>query len=409
MASKKDHTASGSAIAAGGATITGTGFVAGGVPGAKVDINAAVNKEPGVRGKLRQAKATPGGVLGFRHKAHAGGIYGFKQKATENAWKGPAHDPHEAFFRGRTEGKIHPEEQVLRHLKGGKKAAGGLMAVGAATTAYGLHRRKQVSKADRREKSYSGALLGAGAATAGVSHGTTKLLGSQERKWSIAATRNVSEAGKLVPGMAGPKVRRGKPLTTESLRDADSEVRRNPKTFKNVPAHVAEHAGKLRGAAIQQAHFADVYRDTGKMVGRLRAPGLVAAGAGAGGLALSRKKKPMSKISKLEWSPTATKKQKAGHTAATTPALLASAGGGALMGQVAGEAASIHGWKKGMKLAAKSPAGRVGAGLGAAGIGGAGLAQHVGRKKGYLMTNKEGQALKRKAVQKNLSAFGVEH
>ena len=32
-------------------------------------------------------------------------------------------------------------------------------------------------------------------------------------------------------------------------------------------------------------------------------------------------------------------------------------------------------------------------------------------RKGYLVTNKEGQALKRKAVQKNdrMSAFGIEH
>jgi hypothetical protein len=88
--------------------------------------------------------------------------------------------------------------------------------------------------------------------------------------------------------MAGPKSRRG--ITTESLHSADTEIRRNPKAFKGVPTHVAEEAGKLRGAAIQQAHFADVYRSTGKAVGRLRAPGLVAAAAGAGGLALTRKK-----------------------------------------------------------------------------------------------------------------------
>lgn len=296
MARKRDHAASGSAIAAGGAVTAGTGFAAGGVPGAKANIQPFVKPEPGVRGQAKKVKAFPGGVLGFRHNAHAGGIYGFKQKATENAWKGPTHDAHEAFSRGRTEGKIAPEEAVLRHLKGGKKAAGAAMAGGAALTALGVRRaRGEVKKADRRSKSYNGAVLGAGAATAGVGHGGAKLLAHQDRKWSAAASHNVSQASKLVPGMAGPKTRRGKPISTEDLRSADSEVRRNPKTFKGVHPNVAQEAGRLRGAAIQQAHFADVYRDTGKMVGRLRAPGLVAAGVGAGGLALSRKKSPVKK------------------------------------------------------------------------------------------------------------------
>src|ERR1043165_6128958 len=158
MARQKDHTASGSAIAAGGAVTAGTGFVAGGVPGAKPKVKNFVDLNLGSKGPKESAKALArhpsavrafhGGVLGFRHNAHAGGIYGFKQKATENAWKGPSHDSHEAFFRGRTEGKIPPEEQVLRHLKGGKKAAGATMAGGAALTAYGIHRaRQKVSKA----------------------------------------------------------------------------------------------------------------------------------------------------------------------------------------------------------------------------------------------------------------------
>lgn len=286
---RKDHSASGSALAGAGAVTAGTGFVAGGVPGAKSDVKPFVRPEPGIRGQAKKTKAFPGGILGFRHNAHAGGIYGFKQKATENAWKGGPKDSHEAFFHGRTEGKIAPEEQVLRHLKGGKKAAGATMAGGAALTALGVHRaRSKVSKADR-EKSYHGALLGAGAATAGIGHGGAKLLAHQDKKWSAAAAHNVGQASKLIPGMAGPKVRRGRPISTEDLHAADTEVRRNTKTFKGVPSHVAQEAGRLRGAAIQQAHFADVYRDTGKMVGRLRGGGLVAAGAGAGGLALSRK------------------------------------------------------------------------------------------------------------------------
>lgn len=308
MAERKSHAASGSALAAGGAVTAGTGLVAGGVPGAKAKVKPFIDLKLGSKGPGESAKALithpraagafHGGIFGFRHNAHAGGIYGFKQKATENAWKGPAQDAHEAFSRGRVEGKIHPEEQVLRHLKGGKKVAGAAMAGGAALTALGVRRaRGEVKKADRRSQSYNGAVLGAGATTAGVGHVGAKVLGSQDRKWSAAASSNADRAGKLVPGMAGPKTRRGKPITTEDLRSADSEVRRNPKTFKGVHPNVAQEAGRLRGAAIQQAHFADVYRDTGKAVGRLRAPGLVAAGVGAGGLALahrSRVKKNMS-------------------------------------------------------------------------------------------------------------------
>ena len=307
---KKDHVASGSAIAAGGGVVGATGFVAGGVPGVKpnidplVQVNQERSKGKGFKATARKAKkvvpavarGTGGGILGFRRKAHEGGIYGFKQQATTNAWKGATHDPHEAFLRGRVEGKIAPEEQVLRHLKGGKKAAGAAMAGGAATMAYGVHRaRQKVEKADRDEKAFHGALLGGGAATAGVSHGAVKLLGSQEKKWSAEATHNVGRAEKLVPGMASPKVRRGKKVSFEAIRDADTEARKNPKSFKGVHPNVAQEAGRLRGAAIQQAHFADVYRSTGKAVGHLRGPGLVAAAAGAGGLAVSRKKDKVKK------------------------------------------------------------------------------------------------------------------
>jgi hypothetical protein len=303
MPQKRDHAASGSAIAAGGAVTAGTGLAAGGIPGVKSNVKDFIEADiPNMSPKgtvkalikhPKAAKALPGGIFGFRHNAHAGGLYGYKQKATEEAWKGEPKHAHDAFFRGRNVGKIEPEEQVLRHLKGGKKVAGAAAVGGAALTAYGVHRARKVSKADRTEKGYQGALLGGGATLAGVAHGGKKVLDRQDRKWSAESAKNVKTARGMVPGLAHPK--RG-PDAEASLRDADLAVRKDPNAFKGIAPHVAQEAGRLRGAAIQQAHFANVYRGTGKAVGHLRAPGLVAAAAGAGGLALSRKKKsPMSK------------------------------------------------------------------------------------------------------------------
>jgi hypothetical protein len=286
----KDRKASGAAITGAGAVTAGTGFVAGGVPGAKANVRPITEPTPGVRGQARKAKAVPAGILGFRHNAHAGGLYGFKQKATENAWKGPPQHAQEAYSHGRAEGKIHPEEQVLRHLKGAKRGAGLALAGGAAATAYGVRRMSSEKvKKSRREDTYSGAAVGAGAAGLGVTHGAHGVLRGQQRKWSEAAADNVAAAGRLVPSVSGQG------HSEAHIKRGEASIKRNPNTFRNVHPNVAQEAGRLRGSAIQHAHFAHVYGSTAKVVGRLRTPSAVVAGAGAGGLALSRKKDKMKK------------------------------------------------------------------------------------------------------------------
>lgn len=302
----KDNTARDAAITGGGAVVAGTGLAAGGIPGARPKVKHFVDLKLADKGPKESAKtlarhpgvvrAFHGGALGFRHNAHAGGLYGFKQKATEEAWKGAAKDSHEAFFRGRGEGKIVPEVKIMRHLKGGKAAAAGALATGSAAVGYsradGRPKKRTKVKKSRRSDQYNGALIGTGISGAGVSHGGSKLLGSQSRKWSKQAARNIDRAGDLVPNIAGRA--RG----THTPKVTDRAIRRNPHTFEGVHHETAQEAGRLRGAAVQQAHFAEVYRDTGKMVGRLRNPSLVAAGAGAGGLAISRKKKKKDKVHK---------------------------------------------------------------------------------------------------------------
>lgn len=318
---KKDHAASGSAIAAGGAATAGVGLAAGGVPGAKSDFSSILNTKPGsgkgvkravstVRGRAPAAKAAPGGILGFRVSAHRGGLYGFTDQARKHALK-PVDSAPDAFWRGRNAGKIAPEEKVIRHMQGGKKAAGAALVGGAAATAYGLRRaRGEVKKAQRDSDKYNGALLGAGAAGAGISHGATRLLGSQHHKWAGAASNSIDEAGKLVPSIGG---RQGKKLTLKQMHRhkinnpgqpypktmhpvvSDSDIKRDPKLLHGVHPKVAEQAGRLRGAAAQQTHFAEVYRDTAKVVGRFRGPSAIIAGAGAGGLAMSRKKERVKK------------------------------------------------------------------------------------------------------------------
>lgn len=286
MTQKKDHVASGSAIAGAGAVTAGTGFVAGGVPGAKSNVSAVTDLKLGTKKPMQTAKdlahhprvarALPGGILGFRHNAHAGGIYGFKQQSTKDAWKGPAKDSAEAFWRGRNEGKIAPEETILRHMKGAKQAAGVAMAGGAAATAYGIHRaRQKVNKSQRASDKFNGALLGAGGAGAALSGGATHVLRGQERKWAGEASRSTNEAGKLVHA-------------------TEHDITKTPKIIQGVHPDVAVKAGRLRGTATQGRHFAEIYGSTAKAVGRFRTPSLVAAAAGAGGLAMSRKK-PVSK------------------------------------------------------------------------------------------------------------------
>lgn len=317
---RKDRTASGAAITGAGAVTAGTGLVAGGVPGAKADFSSVFRMKPSsgtgvkravttVTGKAPVARALPGGILGFRQSAHRGGLAGFSQmrdsaKKTKSA--------HEAFFQGRNAGKIAPEEKVLSHMSRARGGAAAALIGGTAVTAYGVHRSKTpVRKSQRSSERYNGALAGVGAGGLAVSAGGTKALRGQQRHWEKAATKSVDEAGKLVPNIAG---REGKRLNLKQMHQhkiknpgqpfpktmypkvTDSQIKRDPKIMAGVKPSTARRAGELRGAAAQQRHFAEVYGNTAKVVGRFRAPSAIVGAAGVGGLmAARRKKSPVSK------------------------------------------------------------------------------------------------------------------
>lgn len=317
MSQKKDRTASGAAIAGAGATTAGVGLAAGGVPGAKSDFSSVFRMKPGdrsggpvrrarttVQGALPAAKATPGGILGFRISAHEGGTYGFREEAKAKP-SAKARTNKDAFFRARNEGKIAPEEKILRQMSRGRKAANLAFLGGTAATAHGVNRMKEsrVHKAQRHQDQWNGALAGAGAAGATISHGGTKVLTGQKRKWEKKAINSVDEAGRLVPGIAG---REGKRLTLKQMdrykRDnpgkpwpktmkpsvSDSAIKNQPQLLNGATRANVRRAGELRGAAAQQRHFAEVYGNTAKVVSRFRTPSLVAGATGAGGLAASK-------------------------------------------------------------------------------------------------------------------------
>ncbi len=326
---KKDHTASGSAIAGAGAITAGTGFVAGGVPGVKPDGNTVFNTKPPqgtglkrqvsrVTGKMPARKATPGGILGFRTDIHEGGTRHFQAQAARYASRKvqPGKEASHAYSHNYTEGKIAPERQVIRHMKGGRKVANLALVGGTAATAYGIRRaRQKVEKAQRQSDKLHGAELGAGGAAAGAAFGGHKLLRHQEKTWANRARSGVTEAQKLVPGLGGLKsnqnmrqyqrhLARGGtpenfPKTTTPERDT-ADILRDKKVFHGVHPKTAAKAGQLRGAAAQAEHFSHVYGNTAKVVGRLRAPASIVAGAGAAGLATSRmKSKKVQKNSRM--------------------------------------------------------------------------------------------------------------
>jgi len=264
----------GTAVVGAGAVAGGTGLIAGGVPKAKSDSTAArqMGRGKGVRSSVRGAtKIAPGGILGFRSHAHGGGIYGFKQKHTEAEWSGPAKSKQSAFYRGYNYGKIEPEMKVIRGLAQGRRAANAALVGGAATVAGGLaYRRKhKVSKGRRESDTYNAALVGAGGTGAALTHTVPRFLRTKEKKYAVRAAGETARSNALAPSLAGRRT---------------GEVRRKPHLLKGVPRHAAQEAGRLRGAAAQHEHFAEVLGGTAKAVGRFRTPTTVAAGIGAGGL-----------------------------------------------------------------------------------------------------------------------------
>lgn len=306
----------GSVIAGAGGVTATTGLAAGGIPGAKSDFTSVFRVKPGqgkgarkvastIRGAAPAAKAAPGGILGFRAHAHQGGTAGFMQGVKEDTKTKPK-DAADAFYRGRNAGKIRPELKMLRGMGKGRKVANAALVGGSAVTGYGLHERKKVSKSRRDVDTYNASLVGAAGTGAVATHAVPKFLDSKRKKYEASASRNVDEAGKLVQGLAG---RQGKKLTLRQMHKhkvkkpgqpfpqtmyptvSDSAVKRDPSILHGVDHATARKAGRLRGAATQDRHFAEVLGNTAKHVRRFRTPTAVAATVGAGGLAASGHRK----------------------------------------------------------------------------------------------------------------------
>jgi hypothetical protein len=283
---RNDHRSAlgGTAVGAGAATAA-TGLAVGGVPGLRSNPHGVKNENPGKAARVFRSdpsgnpgmiRSAPGGVMGYRTKAHAHFNTELKTEQAKHAHtKGLSRTQH--FLRGRGTGKIGPEEEVIRHLKVGRKAGIAALAGGVGLAAYGAQRSK-VKKSERTDK-YSGAALGAGATTAGVGIGGKALLGSQGKKWYARSQQSVKQAGELVPGLAHK---------TRPVGDYDKELSHKGKArkiFTGTTNAKAAEAGKLHGAASQQRYFAMAYGKNAKMVGRATKPGLAVAGLGAAGLA----------------------------------------------------------------------------------------------------------------------------
>lgn len=322
----------GSAIAGAGAVAAGTGLVAGGVPGGKSDFTSVLRMRSGegkgfkratstIRGFAPAAKAAPGGITGFRTHAHKGGLYGFEEEAKKHAKTKPK-DPVDAFYRGRNAGKIAPEKSIIRGMTRGRGVANATLAGGVGAAAFGSEYRKPkervkkaASKTDanrhqRRSDSYNATLAGAGGTGAVAAHAGSKYLDKYRKTYEASASSKVDEAGKLVPGMAGRQkkkisdrtayklIRQGKPHPRSMYPTvSDGAAKRSPHLFANVSNENAEKAGKLRGGAAQERHFAEVFGSTSKVVRGFRTPAAIAGAAGAGGLAASHKKPEVKKSS----------------------------------------------------------------------------------------------------------------
>ena len=249
----------------------------------------------GVGGVTTAAGLGGTGVFVVRAKGHKKMLA--NQIASEKLHAGTRTTQVNHYLRGEGAGKIAPEQHILRHLKRGRAASIGLAAGGGALTAYGL-RKKKVEKADRdRRRSTDLALMGGGTATAGGAYGLTRGLESQGNKWAGRAAAKIEEAQKIAPQLGGWK--EGK--TRTKVRHVQPEISNkkvpeNPKLLRGMSSKKIEEVASLRGAAGQHRHFGKIYGDIGRQFRRYAVPAGVAAGAaGAGDMAVRRRRERMSK------------------------------------------------------------------------------------------------------------------
>jgi hypothetical protein len=300
MATKKDRTASGSAIAGAGGVTAAAGLAGGGVPGVRSNrIMADVQQASGRRKKAGEAtRAYRGGEFGYRTNAHQT----FKTFGLGGKREGESRVSH--FKHGMKAGKLVSEDKIIPHLKVARRASNAALVGGAGAVAYGVHRAKsqRVAKADDRKlKQYSGATLGAGATVAGLSAGGARVAEHQGRKWSQQAVDDLEGARKIVPKMGGhvvnpfPKKVKNKRVPDIGPAKGNSLIQNDERIMAGKSRAQAHAAGKLRGSAAQSRYFAGTYGSAAGIARKVRNPALAVAGVGAGGLALTRKKDGVKK------------------------------------------------------------------------------------------------------------------
>ena len=272
---KRDRTASGAALAGAGAATAGIGLVGGGIPGvrAKHEMLADIH-QPGLRGAGAAAASARGGVFGFRTDAHRAATVHFARDQAYYAGK-PANRA-QMFSRGHNAGKVAPEHQIIRHLRGARRASYAALAGGTALTAYGIRRARTPVQKDRRDLAgYSGTLAGAGLATAAASEGGRRVLMGQSKAWRARQHQAQGRAAALVPNTTG---------------HTSEQVAATPHLLAGKSKAQAYAAGEHRGYAAQARYFANTYRKNARMVGRLRNPALAVGAAGLAGVAASKVK-----------------------------------------------------------------------------------------------------------------------
>lgn len=287
--------AQGGAIAGAGGTAAGIGLIGGGIPGFKSNSSTIGNIKQGGWAKRTGAAASSlrGGIFGYRTDAHKGFLR--RQQNDEKEHAGKTTSRVNMYHRGVGSGKIGPEQEIIRHMKAGRKASTVALVGGGAAAAYGVHRSKEpVKKAQHRSDSYNAGLAAGGATAAGASYGGAKLFEHQAKKWAGRSAQHLDEAKKIVPNLGGHKVTTSaryapNPRVPNAIPEKGHKLVANDKKILAGKSKAqAEAAGRLRGAADQGAYFSGVYGKTAKLARKVPRVGLTVAGVGAGGLLASR-------------------------------------------------------------------------------------------------------------------------
>jgi hypothetical protein len=223
---------SGARMTGAGKATAAIGLIGGGIPGIKPK-NPWDHSAGGGSMRGLMTRNAPTGVLGARIGAHESQVSYLNSKKTGDT-----------YVKGRREGKLIAEHNVLRGMKRARRGTYGVTAAGLSLVAAGKHREK-VNKADHKQDRR----LGAAATTAGLSGGVVApTLAGFGRHYRKQAAGHLDSAYELAPS--------GKTSST-ALR-------------RKIGVH--------HGQAAAANHFADVFRSHGRVFG--------VVGAGSGALAL---------------------------------------------------------------------------------------------------------------------------